>query len=151
MNLTRIFFEYRAVLLKPSRGSIRLHCVWLLLVLSACGPKKPVIPNDVEPIARSCYETLVTPERTPKLMPSAPMEDGTFLILWSMTEFPDERGSCTVDGSGTVLLLTSNANETGASEMDTNEPDTNEPDTNETPTADIEQPTEQPAAGQTPE
>lgn len=142
MNLTRIFSECRTILLKSSRSSIRLHCVWLLLAFSACGPKKPVIPDDVETIARSCYETLVTPERTPKLMPSAPMEDGTFLILWSMTEFPEERGSCTVDGSGTVLLLTSNANETDASK-----PDTNQTDTNETPTAD----TEQPSAGQTPE
>ncbi|MBE9068228.1 hypothetical protein IQ260_16375 [Leptolyngbya cf. ectocarpi LEGE 11479] len=117
--------------LKPPRN-FRLHYVWLLLALSACGPKRPVIPDDIETIARGCYETLVTPERTPKLRPSESMEDGTFLILWSMTEFPNERGSCTVDGSGTVLLLTSNADET---------------DANEPPSAD----TEQPSADKTPE
>lgn len=112
MNLTRLFSQCRRAHLKPPKGFAKLHYVWLLLALSACGPKKPVIPDDVEIIARGCYETLVTPERTPKLKPSESMEDGTFLILWSMTEFPDERGSCTVDGSGTVLLLTNNANET---------------------------------------
>ncbi len=83
-----------------------------LLLIGACGPKKPTIPEEIEPIARRCYATLVTPERTPKLRPAAAMEDGTFLILWSMVEFPNERGSCTVDGSGVVLLLTSNADET---------------------------------------
>ncbi|MEM7062047.1 MAG: hypothetical protein AAF572_02650 [Cyanobacteria bacterium P01_B01_bin.77] len=119
MNLTRLFSECCTAHSKLPRSVASLHYAWLLLALSACGPKKPVIPDDVETIARGCYETLVTPERTPKLMPSESMEDGTFLILWSMTEFPNERGSCTVDGSGTVLLLTNNANEAGANETDT--------------------------------
>lgn len=79
--------------------------------LGSCGPQKPAIPDDVEVIARSCYEELVTHERTPTLNPSAAMEDGTYLILWSIVEFPNERGSCTVDGSGTVLLLTNNGDQ----------------------------------------
>ena len=83
----------------------------LLTGLGACGPKKPIIPDDIEAIAHQCYKTLVTLERTHKLVPSESMEDGTFLILWSIAEFPNERGSCTVDGSGEVLLLTSNADQ----------------------------------------
>ena len=82
----------------------------LLLVAGACGPKRPVIPEDVETIAHRCYETLATAERTPQLNPSKGMEDGTFLILWSIAEAPNEQGSCIVDGSGAVLLLTSNVN-----------------------------------------
>ncbi|MGD1855503.1 MAG: hypothetical protein ACFB2W_14760 [Leptolyngbyaceae cyanobacterium] len=96
----------------PYRSAQRFHsapaALLLLLSLSACGPKRPEIPNDVEAIARRCYQTLATSERTPNLNPAKPMENGTFLILWSVAEFPDERGSCTVDGSGAVLLLTSN-------------------------------------------
>ena len=92
-------------------GAVRRHCLLLLLLsgVSSCGPKKPVIPNDVEAIAQRCYETLATPERTPKLEPSEAMEDGTYLILWSMVEVPEEQGSCIVDGSGEVILLTNNA------------------------------------------
>lgn len=82
-----------------------------LLASSACGPKRPPIPENVEAIARRCYETILTQERTPQLSPSEAMEDGKFLILWSIVEFPNEQGSCTVDGSGTVLLLTSNASQ----------------------------------------
>ena len=91
------------------------HLLSLLLLgasvvgASACGAKKPAIPDDVETIAHRCYETLATAERTPQLNPSESMEDGTFLILWSIAESPDEQGSCIVDGSGAVLLLTSNA------------------------------------------
>lgn len=88
-----------------------LRLLWSIpLAISACGPKKPPIPDNVEAIAQRCYETVSTKERTPKLSPSEAMEDGKFLILWSIVEFPNEQGSCTVDGSGTVLLLTSNAN-----------------------------------------
>lgn len=83
----------------------------LLAGLSACGPKPPDIPNEVEAIARRCYTALIADGRTPTLEPAKAMEDGTFLILWSLGEPPNERGSCTVDGSGTVLLLTSNANQ----------------------------------------
>ncbi|NEQ50300.1 MAG: hypothetical protein F6K11_09240 [Leptolyngbya sp. SIO3F4] len=99
----------------------KLLLLLLLLGSSACGPKKPVIPNDVEVIARRCYETVVTHERTPKLNPSEAMEDGTFLILWSIVEFPNERGSCTVDGNGTVLLLTNNADQRQTEEAPTEE------------------------------
>ena len=81
----------------------------LLPGMSACGPKRAVIPDEVEPIARNCYEALVTPGNTPQLKSSQSMGDGTFLILWSIAESPDQRGSCTVDGRGAVLLLTSNA------------------------------------------
>ena len=88
-------------------GTTKLRGLVLLLLtgISSCGPKKPVIPDSVETIARRCYETLATPERTPKLSPSEAMEDGTFLILWSIAEVPDEQGSCIVDGSGILLLL----------------------------------------------
>ena len=82
-----------------------------VLGVSACGPKKSAIPEDVETIAHRCYETLVTTERTPQLNPSESMEEGTFLILWSIAESPDEQGACIVDGSGAVLLLTSNVDE----------------------------------------
>ena len=85
-----------------------LLCCLLLAGFSACGPRRPTVPDGVEAIAHRCYETLATPGRTPQLEPSSSMEDGTFLILWSIAEFPDERGSCTVDGNGAVLLLTSN-------------------------------------------
>ena len=100
----------------------------LLLALSACGPKKPAIPNEVETVARNCYAKLVTPERTPKLAAAEPMEDGTLLILWSIDEFPEEQGSCTVDGSGVVLLLTTNADEQPAAEQPADEqPDAEQP------------------------
>ncbi len=88
---------------------LRYLLLLLLTGVSACGPKKLVIPNDVEAIAHRCYETVAAPERTPTLNPAEAMEDGTFLILWSVAEVPNEWGSCIVDGSGTVLLLTSNA------------------------------------------
>lgn len=103
--------EYFAVQTNPwLRLQFGLRLFWpiALVAISACGPKKPPIPNDVEAIARSCYEAISTQERTPKLRPSEAMEDGKFLILWSIIEFPNEQGSCTVDGRGTVLLLTSN-------------------------------------------
>ncbi|MEM1256581.1 MAG: hypothetical protein AAGI69_29440 [Cyanobacteria bacterium P01_H01_bin.21] len=93
----------------PKRSLLLLGAI--VLVASACGPKKPAIPEDVETLAHRCYETLATAERTPQLNPSEGMEDGTFLILWSIAESPDEQGSCIVDGSGAVLLLTSNADE----------------------------------------
>ena len=114
MILSRISVKCRAARRKLYLGSgaTRLNCLLLLLLLSgisSCGPKKPVIPDDVEAIARSCYETLATLERTPKLEPSEAMEDGTYLILWSMVELPEEKGSCIVDGSGEVILLTNNA------------------------------------------
>ena len=99
----------RAVRLEPWQ-KLLLCCV-LLSGVSACGPRRPTIPDGVEPIAHRCYENLATPERTPQLEPSTSLEDGTFLILWSITEFPDEWGSCTVDGNGAVLLLTSNTDE----------------------------------------
>lgn len=116
----------RASHIRPKVG------LWLLLLLlvSACRPKKSAIPETVEPIAYGCYEALLGPERTPQIEPSMPMEGGTFLILWTMTEAPDEYGSCTVDGSGRVLLLTSNAASQPASEPDS-EPDSepaSEPD-----------------------
>ena len=88
----------------PHQPWAKLLLPLLFVGLGACGPKKPAIPADVEAIARRCYGTLVTHERTPKLNPSESMEDGTFLILWSIVEFPDEQGSCTVDGSGTVFI-----------------------------------------------
>lgn len=97
----------------------------LLTGVSACGPKKPVIPDNIETIARGCYATVVKPERTPELEPSEAMEDGTFLILWSVAESPDEQGSCIVDGSGTVLVLTSNADKQPAEES-TPEPSASE-------------------------
>ncbi|MEO0396471.1 MAG: hypothetical protein AAF243_10875 [Cyanobacteria bacterium P01_A01_bin.137] len=106
MILSRISPRGRAIRINP-------HWIWvkplylLPLLLSACGPKRSAIPDGVEAIAHRCYETLATPGRTPQLNPSQSMGDGTFLIVWSMAEFPDERGSCTVDGSGVVLLLTS--------------------------------------------
>lgn len=102
----------------------KLRYLWLVLLtgVSACGPKKPVIPDDVEAIAHRCYETIATVERTPKLAPSKAMEDGTFLILWSIVELPDERGSCIVDGRGAVLLLTSNADKTQPEESSNEQP-----------------------------
>ena len=102
----------------------KLRYLWLVLLtgVSACGPKKPVIPDDVEAIAHRCYETVATAERTPKLAPSKAMEDGTFLIPWSIVELPDERGSCIVDGRGAVLLLTSNAADTQSEEQSTEQP-----------------------------
>ena len=108
MSLSKITVERFAGC--PKSGLWLLWCIPLLAV-SACGPKKPAIPEDVEAIARRCYETVSTQERTPKLSPSEAMEDGKFVILWSIVEFPDEQGSCTVDGNGTVLLLTSNASQ----------------------------------------
>ncbi|MEM9264073.1 MAG: hypothetical protein AAGA46_00960 [Cyanobacteria bacterium P01_F01_bin.13] len=107
MNLLKMGVEGWLARNRPKR--CKLFYLASLLLVSACGSQKPVIPDEIEPIARRCYETLVTPERTPKLNPSESMEDGTFLILWYIDEFPDEQGSCTVDGSGVVLLLTSNA------------------------------------------
>ncbi|MEA5466613.1 hypothetical protein [Leptothoe sp. PORK10 BA2] len=122
MILSRICTEGRATRInpcwawvKPFNLSVYLG-ILLLPGVSACGPKRPVIPDDVEAIARRCYETLVTSGRTPKLDPSQSMEDGTFLIGWSMAEFPDERGSCKVDGRGAVLLLTSNEEEQSPTE-----------------------------------
>ncbi|MEO0869976.1 MAG: hypothetical protein AAFY17_16385 [Cyanobacteria bacterium J06642_11] len=97
--------EFRAELATGiSRGLL------LLVVVGSggCGPKQPDIPNEVEAIAHRCYVALATSERTPKLEPAKAMEDGTFLILWSMAEAQNERGSCNVDGRGTVLLLTNN-------------------------------------------
>lgn len=112
MILSRIFAEYPAVQLKPCVGLTNSRLRYLLPLLltgiSACGPKKPIIPEDVEAIAHRCYATLVTPERTPQLQPSEPMEDGTVMILWFIAELPDEQGSCLVDSGGKVLLLTSN-------------------------------------------
>ncbi|MEM9807771.1 MAG: hypothetical protein AAF959_21095, partial [Cyanobacteria bacterium P01_D01_bin.56] len=55
-----------------------------------------------------CYLAIATPERTPQLEPAKAMEDGTFLILWAMDD-GDEQGSCSVDGSGALLLVTNNA------------------------------------------
>lgn len=116
MILSRLFAEcctvqHKLYLGLANAGAVKLHCLLLLLLIgvTACGPKKPVIPDDVEAIARRCYETLATVERTPELTPAEAMEDGKFLILWSIAEVPDEQGSCIVDSSGTVLLLTSNA------------------------------------------
>ncbi|MEM7796506.1 MAG: hypothetical protein AAF579_18890 [Cyanobacteria bacterium P01_C01_bin.118] len=107
MSLSKMSVEYFS---GQTKSWLRL--LWSIpLAISACGPKKPPIPDNVEAIARSCYETILTQERTPKLSPSEAMEDGKFLILWSIVEFPNEQGSCTVDGSGTVLLLTSNASQ----------------------------------------
>lgn len=105
---------------------------WLLLLMisSACSPPKTVIPKDIEAIAHDCYATITTPERTPKLTPSQAMEDGTVMIRWSMTQFPNERGSCIVDSSGTVIVVTSNADEqqqpeeTSADEQQTEETST---------------------------
>ncbi|MEM6252036.1 MAG: hypothetical protein AAF821_03860 [Cyanobacteria bacterium P01_D01_bin.156] len=85
----------------------RAVVIGMLAMVAGCGPRQPDIPNTVEAIARECYVELLTPERTPELEPAKAMEDGTFLILWSMAE-ADERGSCNVDGRGRVLLLTSN-------------------------------------------
>lgn len=87
-------------------------CLWffpLWFSLTACGAKQVKIPQDVESIARPCYVALATPERTPQLKPAKAMEDGTFLILWSMAEAEGEKGSCSVDGNGTLLLVTNNA------------------------------------------
>ena len=94
----------------PASWGWRLGLLLALAGLSACGPKPPEIPDDVEAIARRCYETLIADGYTPQLEPAKAMEDGTFLILWSLVE-PPEQGSCTVDGSGTVLLLTSSADQ----------------------------------------
>ncbi|MBT9311693.1 hypothetical protein [Leptothoe kymatousa] len=81
----------------------------MLLSMGGCGAKKLKIPQEVEAVARPCYAALVAPERTPQLEPARAMEDGTFLILWSMAEAEDEKGSCSVDGSGALLLVTNNA------------------------------------------
>ena len=81
----------------------------LVISLSACGPKQLKVPEDVETIAHRCYLALATPGRTPQLEPAKEMENGTFLILWSMAEAKDEQGSCNVDGRGALLLVTNNA------------------------------------------
>ncbi|MEO1182053.1 MAG: hypothetical protein AAFX51_14655 [Cyanobacteria bacterium J06636_28] len=107
MILSRISPRGRAVRINPCWTWVKPLYLLLLLGMSACGPKRSDIPDGVEAIAHRCYETLAAPGRTPQLNPSQAMGDGTFLIVWSMAEFPDERGSCTVDGSGAVLLLTS--------------------------------------------
>ena len=96
------------MMLSRLSAKYRLPSGVMLLLLSACGAKQPTVPNHVEAIAHSCYKSLLAPGRTPELSPSEPMEDGKLLILWSIVEFPDEQGSCTVDGTGRVLLLTSN-------------------------------------------
>lgn len=122
MILSRLFAEVGWGWTRSERDWVQRYGLLLLLLgAGACGPKKPMIPDTIEAIARRCYATLVTHERTPQLKPSAVMEDGTFLILWSIAEFPDERGSCNVDGNGSVLLLTNNADEQTHIEENSNE------------------------------
>ncbi|MEO1399806.1 MAG: hypothetical protein AAFV72_00970 [Cyanobacteria bacterium J06635_1] len=88
--------------------SLRLSLLFSLLVLAtpACTNRPPKLPTDLDPLGKQCYQEIlkIMGEGSPQLEPPTPLEDGTYLIQWQFSE--TAFGSCQVDGSGALMMLT---------------------------------------------
>ncbi|MEO1591625.1 MAG: hypothetical protein AAFU71_10070 [Cyanobacteria bacterium J06632_22] len=74
--------------------------------LSACGASQVNIPASVDAQAQDCYLLVLqdSPTQPPDMQAPIPLEDGTLLVQWQVSDI--NYGSCQVDSNGSVLMLT---------------------------------------------
>ena len=74
--------------------------------LSACGAAQIDIPPSIAAQARDCYQLILKskPAQPPTMASPITLEDGTLLVQWRVSDLV--YGSCQVDSTGSVLMLT---------------------------------------------
>ncbi len=77
--------------------------------LAACGSAQVEVPASVDALAHHCYRLVLQDNPAQPLTMEAPisMEDGTVLVQWQVSE--TDYGSCQVDSTGNVMMITRTA------------------------------------------
>lgn len=77
--------------------------------LMACGRAQVEVPASVDALAHNCYRLVLQddPAQPLTMQPPIRLEDGTVLVQWQVSE--TDFGSCQVDSTGNVMMITRTA------------------------------------------
>ena len=77
-----------------------------LTSLTACGSSQIEIPASVDAKAQNCYRLIAkeNPDHPIDIEGPIALEDGTLLVQWQVSA--ENYGSCQIDSTGSILLVT---------------------------------------------